>query len=269
MNGSIGIFDSGIGGLTVLKEINSLLPKENIIYFGDTARVPYGAKSRDTVTRFSAEIVEFLLSLNVKMIVVACNTSSALALPSLIQKFDIPFIGVIEPGAEQAVEITSSKKIGIIGTRATINSGAYEIEILKLSPQVNVFSHACPVFVSLVEEGWTDHPATRLIAEEYLAPLIEKEIDTLVLGCTHYPLIKPLIQEIMGNSVAVVDSARACSVAVKKALAEKNLSRNSSESGRLIYYVSDMPDRFEELSSRFIGRQITNVILHDNSGVIK
>jgi len=269
MNGSIGIFDSGIGGLTVLKEINALLPNENLIYFGDTARVPYGAKSRETVTRFSTEIAEFLLSLDVKMIVVACNTSSALALSSLIERFDTPFIGVIKPGARQAAGVTTSGRIGIIGTRATIGSGAYEKEILSLSPKVQVFSRACPVFVSLVEEGWTEHPATKLIAEEYLMPLMEKRIDTLVLGCTHYPLLKPLIQKIMGDSIVVVDSARTCSVAVQEALTEKKISRNSSEPGKIIYYVSDMPDKFEELSSRFLGRQIKNVILHDRLGAMK
>lgn len=269
MNSPIGIFDSGIGGLTVLKEINALLPNENLIYFGDTARVPYGAKSRETVTRFSAEIVEFLISLGVKMIVVACNTSSALALPSLTEKFDIPFIGVIKPGAELAVKTTSTGRIGVIGTHATIGSGAYEKEILRLSPQAQVFSRACPVFVSLVEEGWTEHPATRLIAKEYLNPLLEKEIDTLVLGCTHYPLLKPLIHEITGNKVNIVDSARACSAAVQKALIGKKLSSKSGDSGKIIYYVSDMPEKFEELSSRFLGRHIRNVILHDNSGAIK
>lgn len=269
MNGAIGIFDSGIGGLTVLKEINLLLPNENLIYFGDTARVPYGTKSRDTVTRFSTEIVEFLISLKVKMIVVACNTSSALALPSLINKFPIPFIGVIKPGAEEAVSVSSSGRIGVIGTRATVESGAYEKEIHKFSPMAQVFSRACPVFVSLVEEGWTEHPATRLIAEEYLKPLKEKEIDTLVLGCTHYPLLKSLIQEIMGDKIRVVDSAHACSLAVQKALAERNLSNKSGKTGEVIYYVSDMPEKFEELSSRFLGRHIRNVILHDNSGAIK
>ena len=264
----IGIFDSGIGGLTVLREINTRLPHENLIYFGDTARVPYGTKSKDTVTQFSMEIVEFLLSLDVKMIVFACNSASALALPELRTRFTIPMVGVIKPGAEQAVRITKSGRIGVIGTRATIGSGAYEREITHLSQNVRVFSRPCPVFVSLVEEGWIDHPATRLIAEEYLKPLMENEIDTLVLGCTHYPVLRPLLQEIMGDGVNVIDSAWSCSVTVEKML-NNNLANESESQGKIRYFVSDMTDRFEELSSLFLGKPAREVSLYKGLGLPK
>ncbi len=269
MDRPIGIFDSGIGGLTVLREINALLPEEDLIYFGDTARVPYGTKSSETVTRFSSEIITFLFSLDVKMIVVACNSASALALPALQQSSSVPITGVIKPGAEQAVKTTKSGKIGVIGTRATVGSGAYEREIRSMSPGVHVFSQPCPVFVSLVEEGWTSHPATRLIAEEYLAPLQKEDIDTLVLGCTHYPLLRPLLEEIMGNRVTVVDSAQTCALSVKGILDEKNLTRNSDARGDIKYYVSDMPEKFEELSSRFLGKPVKDVLLYEELNLQK
>ncbi len=268
-NNPIGVFDSGIGGLTVLKEIGSRLPGEDLIYFGDTARVPYGTKSRETVTRFSIDIVEFLLSLDVKMIVVACNSASALALTELQRRFPLPIVGVIEPSAEQAAKVTRNGRIGVIGTRATVESGAYEREIQNISPDVNVSSHPCPVFVSLVEEGWISHPATRLIAREYLEPLRESDIDTLVLGCTHYPLLRPLLQEVMGEDVMIVDSARSCSIAVDRILEEENLAADSPTKVGIRYYVSDMPERFEELSSRFLGKPVKDVFLCEELGLRK
>ncbi len=263
MRKPIGVFDSGIGGLTVLKEITARLPGEDLIYFGDTARVPYGTKSRETVTRFSTEIVESLLSLDVKMIVVGCNTASALALTALRGSFNIPIVGVIRPGAEHAVKNTRNRRIGVIGTRATIRSGAYESEIHDLDPNIEVFSQACPVFVSLVEEGWTEHAATRLIAEEYLSPLKEMEVDVLLLGCTHYPLLRSLLQEVMGDTVEIVDSARSSALAGERVLACEGLANTRPAEGETLFYVSDMAEQFRILSSRFLGHEITEVFLYE------
>ncbi|HEU5217609.1 MAG TPA: glutamate racemase, partial [Gemmatimonadales bacterium] len=214
----IGIFDSGLGGLTVAHAIFERLPHDSTIYFGDTARVPYGPKSADTVRRYSLEIMEWLLSERVKAIVVACNTSTAHALEALRAASPVPVIGVIEPGARAAVAAAGGLPIGVIGTSGTIGSGAYEREIRRLTPGTAVIARPCPLFVPLVEEGWFDHPATRLIAEEYLAPLTDGGIGSLVLGCTHYPLLKPLLQEVVGPRVALIDSAEETARAVETAL---------------------------------------------------
>lgn len=257
----IGIFDSGIGGLTVLKEIRARLPAENIIYFGDTARVPYGIKSAETVTRFSKEIVEFLLQYDIKLIVVACNSASALALEELKRLYDVPMIGVITPGAKKAVEETVTKRVGVIGTRATVESGVYEREISKINREITVYSQPCPLFVSLVEEGWIDKEATKLIAKEYLHPLVESKIDVLVLGCTHYPLLKEVIIDIVGEGVRLVDSAQSCSIEVKKVLCEKRLLNLNNDDPIYSYYVSDMPERFQQVGERFLGYPIETVRL--------
>ena len=257
----IGIFDSGLGGLTVLRAVRERMPNEALMYFGDTARVPYGTKSAETVTRFSREIVEFLLGQDVKAIVVACNSASALAVPVLKAEYALPMMGVIGPGARLAVERSSSGRIGVIGTRATIASGAYERAIVGLRPDAAVVGQACPLFVSLVEEGWTDRPATRLIAEEYLAPL-RGRVDTLILGCTHYPLLKPLIGELMGADVALVDSAESCAVELERLLDEGNLRAPDPAMGGTggeRFYVSDAPELFGKLSTRFLGRNVDDV----------
>ncbi len=258
-NRPIGIFDSGLGGLTVLKEIKKLLPGEDIIYFGDTARVPYGTKSRETVIKFSIQNTDFLVSLNIKMIIVACNTSSSFSLPTLRRRYDIPVIGVIEPGARGAVKATKKMKVGIIGTRATISSGVYESEIEEINPKIKITSQACPLFVPLVEEGWLKEGVTREIARRYLGPLKRKNIDVVVLGCTHYPLLKSAIHRVLGKGVRLIDSARETARAVKKVIHEKDIYNRRKSKGNYRFYVSDEPRLFERIGSRFLGSKIVNI----------
>ena len=256
---SIGIFDSGVGGLTVLRELMRVLPQEDTLYFGDTARVPYGTKSPETVTRYAAEIGSFLLKRDIKLLVVACNTASAVALPSLKRQMSIPVVGVIEPGARRAVEVTRSGRIGVIGTAGTIRSSAYSRAIKRLLPDAVVLTRACPLFVPLVEEGWTDNQVARLTAQNYLQELKEAGIDTLVLGCTHYPLLKPLIAEVMGTDVVLVDSAEETARTVAGILTEKLLLRPVSEKGNHHYYVSDIPAGFVRVGNRFLGGRLGDV----------
>lgn len=256
-NFPLGVFDSGVGGLTVVKEIFQQLPNEKIIYFGDTARVPYGTKSKETVTRFSLEIVHFLQKKQVKLIIVACNTASAYALDELRNKFKKkPIIGVIEPGARAALEKTSTGRIGLIGTEGTIKSKTYERTFKKLNSgksPIKVFSHLCPLFVPLVEEGWLNKKVTYQIASEYLAPLKKEKIDVLLLGCTHYPLLGKVIQGVIGNQVKIINSARETVKEVKKLLEEKNLFRKNRIPPRHRFYVSDAPEKFQALSKHFLG----------------
>jgi glutamate racemase len=254
----IGIFDSGVGGLTVAKRIFELLPHEKVIYFGDTGRYPYGPRSPQIVRRFSAQNVEFLLRQKVKFIVVACNTASAVALPELKRSHSVPMIGVIEPGASAAVQATRNHKVGVIGTVGTISSQAYPKAIHRRSGQTKVFSVACPLFVSLAEEGYLDKKATRLIAEEYLTPLALKGVDTLVLGCTHYPLLKKVISQVMGNKVRLIDSAEETAKEVKSFLADHGLLRRSRGRAFHRFFVSDVPDRFVEVGQRFLKSPIRN-----------
>lgn len=255
----IGIFDSGIGGLTVVKSLDSTLANESIIYFGDTARVPYGSKSNETVIEYSIQDAKFLLSKNVKILVVACNTASSVALGNLREKFDIPVIGMIEPGAKAAINATQNGKIGVIGTNATITNNAYSKTLLKLDKKLNVYEKACPLFVPLAEEGWTDHKATKMIAEEYLNELKEENIDTLVLGCTHYPILWNVIQEVVGDGVRLIDSGAAASIEVEQHLIGRGLKNNSNLLGHHKYYVSDVPNKFKEIAERFLGKEIINV----------
>jgi glutamate racemase len=254
----IGIFDSGLGGLTVLRAVREQMPGEALVYFGDTARVPYGTKSAETVTRFSREIVEFLVGCGVKAVVAACNSASALALGALRARYGLPILGVIEPGARLAVERSRSRRIGVIGTRATIGSGAYERAIAALDPGAAVLGRACPLFVSLVEEGWTDTAATRLIADEYLAPL-RGRVDVLVLGCTHYPLLKPVIGALMGPEVVLVDSAESCAHELGRVLDEQGLRAGQRAAPSERFFVSDAPEMFVELGARFLGRPVGQV----------
>jgi glutamate racemase len=256
---AVGIFDSGVGGLTVLREITKVLPQEDTIYFGDTARVPYGTKSPETVTRYAREITAFLVRRDIKLLVVACNTASAVALPTLKRLFPIPVVGVIEPGARRAVEVSRSGRIGVIGTAGTIRSSAYTRAIKRLNPAAEVLTKACPLFVPLAEEGWVDNQVARLTAQIYLQELIDSGIDTLVLGCTHYPLLKPLIADIMGNSVTLVDSAAETARTVAEILAQKKFLRPSSESGNHHYYVSDIPAGFIRVGNRFLGERLGDV----------
>jgi len=255
----IGIFDSGIGGLTVVKRVTSFLPNESIIYFGDTARVPYGSKSNSTVIEYSLQDAEFLMKRNVKMIVVACNTASSTALPALREKFDLPVVGMIEPGAKMALQETKNNRIGVIGTYATINNKAYSNELKKLSRKVKVFEKACPLFVPLAEEGWTHHKAAKLIAEEYLADLKKADIDTLILGCTHYPLLADVIQKVLSAKVKLIDSGTAASLVVEDYLNGRGIRNDSNLIGQHEFYVSDVPTKFREVAERFLGGKVAHL----------
>lgn len=254
----IGIFDSGIGGLTVARAIYERLPGESTIYFGDTARVPYGPKSPDTVRRYSLEILQWLLGQGVKAVVVACNTSTAHALPALRAAAPVPVIGVIEPGARAAVGGTRGGPVGVIGTAGTIASNAYARAIHALRPGLRVEQVACPLFVPLVEEGWFEHPAAELIAREYLQPLADARVDVLVLGCTHYPLLKPLLGRVMGPEVRLIDSAEETARSVAETLVERGLA---APAGAAVYHrfvVSDDEPRFRQVGSRFIGERLAS-----------
>ncbi|HDS01601.1 MAG TPA: glutamate racemase [candidate division Zixibacteria bacterium] len=259
----IGIFDSGLGGLTVVKEILKILPNEDIIYFGDTGRTPYGPRSKDIIIEFSRQDTNFLLEQNVKIIVVACNTASAQALDEIRKDYDIEMIGVIEPGAISAVRATKNGKVGIIGTAGTISSDSYARTINRLDSSIKVFSMACPLFVPLVEEGYLDKEATRLIAEDYLSIFTSNGIDTLVLGCTHYPLLKGIIHEILGRDIVLIDSAEETAQIVYKKLIEMNLLREKTASVLHKFYVSDFPERFHQVARHFMGDRIQNVIRID------
>jgi glutamate racemase len=254
----IGVFDSGLGGLTVAHSMMRALPHESLVYFGDTARVPYGPKSPDTVRRYSREIAAFLLEQGVKAIVVACNTATAHALPALREELDVPVLGVVEPGARAAVAASRTGRIGVIATAGTIKSGAYVRAIHAEAPDARVTALACPLFVPLVEEGWTSHEATRLVAREYLAPFTRDEVDTLVLGCTHYPLLKPLIAEIVGPRVRLIDSAEETAADTRRMLAEQDLAAPvGAPSYRFV--ASDDPQQFLTLGQRFFGEAIEHV----------
>jgi glutamate racemase len=250
----IGIFDSGVGGLTVVRRIHELLPCEDIIYLGDTARVPYGTKSPATVVRFACEDTAFLTERKVKTVVVACNTASAWALPTLEQEFDVPVFGVILPGAEAALKSTRNLRIGVIGTNATIRSQSYSRIIMASEKRAQVFDRACPLLVPLVEEGWIDHPVTRAVIKEYVGPLLVHQLDTLVLGCTHYPLLKETIQNIVGNDVTLVDSAECCALYLREQLRVLGLlSDQQGRQGEIRPFVTDEIERFTELCGRFLG----------------
>ncbi len=255
----IGVFDSGIGGLTVVSEMIRQLPHESIIYFGDTARVPYGPKSPDTVRRYSHEITSYLRSEGVKAVVVACNTATAHALPMLRDELPMPVIGVVEPGARAAVDASRGGGVGVIGTKGTIASGAYERAIRALAPDIHITVRACPLLVPLVEEGWIDAEATRIIAREYLEPMGAAHIDTLVLGCTHYPLLKPLIARILGDDVRLIDSARETAAETGRVLDAQSLRADDRATPRYRFIASDAPQQFLELGQRFLGSAIERV----------
>jgi glutamate racemase len=254
----IGVFDSGVGGLTVVKEIVQQLPGEDILYFGDTARVPYGIKSKETIIRFSIENILFLLKHDVKLICVACNTASSLALPSIRSHFKVPIVGVISPGVREAVYATQNKRIGVIGTHATVRSRTYETEINQLDPAMKVTAVACPLFVPFVEEGLLEGDVVEKVAAQYLQPLKDAKIDTIILGCTHYPLLKHVIQKVMGDKVRVINSAKQVAMEVKKILAADGLLGNGTKPGKQRFFVSDNPDWFTGLAKTFLGRPITD-----------
>ncbi len=253
----IGVFDSGVGGLTVVSQIQKILPEEDIVYFGDTARVPYGTKSKETVTKFSVENVEFLMEKNVKLVVVACNTASSLALEFLKRCFRVPIIGVIEPGAKGAVSTTRNNRVGVMGTSATVASGAYERAIKKMNPGITVYARSCPLFVPLVEEGWLKKQVTRDVALEYLAPFRARKVDTLILGCTHYPLLREVIQDTVGSKVLLVDSAKEVAKEVSLILDSGGLLNRRDRPGKHCFFVSDEPGRFVRTAERFLRKRIT------------
>ncbi len=252
----IGMFDSGLGGLTVLKELQKVLPGENIIYFGDTAHVPYGNKSAKTIIRYSLQIASFLVEQNIKLLIVACNSASAYALDALKKELDIPVIGVIVPGAKTAVSLSKTKKIGVLGTKATIRSNAYQMSIRSLVPESEVYPVCCPLFVPLIEENYLKKPAAELIVRDYLSPLKAHGIDTILLGCTHYPLIRKQIENEMGPGIRLIDSASSCAE-------EARLSLPHTISGETYthFFVSDDPDSFKRAGELFLKRPIDHVEL--------
>ena len=254
----IGIFDSGIGGLTVFKELSAMLPCEDILYLGDTARVPYGTRSAETVARYSFECTDFLVSKQIKVLVVACNTVSAISLNDIRNRVAIPVIGVIEPGARAAVAATKNRKIGVIGTEATIKSSAYFSAIRDLDDAAEIFGLACPLFVPLVEEGWTEGEIARLVAEKYLVALKDKGIDTIVLGCTHYPLMKEVIRDVM-KGVSIIDSAVETGKALMGVLSEGPLLNMSNAAGTHKFFVTDSAEKFVAVGERFLGREIREI----------
>lgn len=256
--GAVGIFDSGVGGLTVVREVAHRLPHEDIIYLGDTARVPYGTKSSDTVVRYARACARILLERNIKLLVVGCNTASAFALDVLREELDVPVVGVVQPGALSAVRQTKNGRIGVIGTRGTIASGEYQAALERLSPGVVVYTKACPLFVPLAEEGWTEGEVPRNIAAEYLGELMERNIDTLVLGCTHYPLLRDTIESVVGSSATLVDSAEATSEVVVEILNDMD-ARKESGPQSIDFLVSDSPEHFAAMGKAFLGRDIDRV----------
>jgi glutamate racemase len=257
----IGVFDSGIGGLTVAKALFEGLPFENIIYFGDTARVPYGVKSVKTISLYAQQITQFLLSQEVKLLIVACNTMSSVAYHVIADLSPVPVFGVVDAGASSAVAQTNNKRVGVIGTPATIGSKAYPRAINEYDPEIRVFSQPCPLFVPLVEEGWLDHQVTRLTAEEYLKPVVAFGIDTLVLGCTHYPLLKPMLREVLGDEIALIDSAQSITEQTAQLLKRDNLLREHHGLPEHRFFVTDFPIKFQEIGERFLGRALSNVEL--------
>lgn len=256
----IGVFDSGLGGLTVVKQLIQMLPNEKVVYFGDTARVPYGTKSASTIIRYSREISKELLKHHVKMIVVACNTASSLALEVLSKELKVPVVGVIEPGAQKAASSTKSGRIGIIATSSTVKSGKYADKIKAINGKFEVTSKACPLFVPLVEEGWFNHEVTYKVAEEYLKEMKRAKVDTLILGCTHYPLLKNVIHTVMGPRVNLVDSAEVVAEGVRALLKERNWLRTRLGPAKHVFCVSDEPANFKRLATQFLGGGVKEVI---------
>lgn len=255
-NQPIGIFDSGVGGLTVVKQIFKRLPNESIVYLGDTARVPYGTKSPETIKRFAVENADFLMRFKVKLIVVACNTVSSTSMEELIKHAAVPVVGVIKPGARKAVTVTRNNKIGVIGTYTTIKSKAYAGEIKGISPKTDIVSKPCPLFVPLVEEGWLREKATLAIAEKYLASFRRKGIDTLVLGCTHYPLLKQVIGKVMGKSVKIVDSASSVAEEVHTILMSMGGLSEAGKKPRHRFFSTDAVEHFVRVGEKFLGTKI-------------
>jgi len=258
MDNPIGIFDSGIGGLTVVKQIMRLLPNENLVYFGDTARVPYGTKSKKLIQQYALEDAAFLNQFDIKFLVVACNSASATAVDLLKSTLTIPVTGVIEPGVSASLSTSRENRIGVIGTTATVSSNAYQDSIFEQNDQVEVFGQPCPLLVPLVEEGWIDDNITRLTIHKYLDPLLDNKIDTLILGCTHFPVIKDTVQQEIGSDITLIDSGEETAKVVQKMLQDLNISRNKDTKGQVEFYVSDIPGKFDEIGTRFLGQPVVN-----------
>lgn len=260
----IGVFDSGVGGLTVVREMVRHLPKENIVYFGDTARVPYGSKSQRTIIRFSEQIIRFLKTKQVKAIVIACNTASALALEAVKSEFDVPILGVVIPGARAAVETTQNKKVGVVGTDATVQSGMYTKIIKSMNPEIEVIEKACPLFVPLVEEGFKEHAVTQEIIEYYLESMKKTDIDAMILGCTHYPLLRSKIRAYMGEKIEIVNPAYETAMDLQKILKERGMENNggSADCSRYEFYVSDTAEKFRQFANTVMPFDVpeTNVV---------
>ncbi len=259
----IGVFDSGLGGLTSVRELFRVLPAESVVYFGDTARLPYGSKSKETVTRFALEIAHFLERQNIKCLLVACNTASSYALEALQRRLEVPVVGVIEPAVRAAVAASPHGRIGVVGTLGTVGSGAYPTAIARLAPGAAVISRACPLFVPLVEENWIQHPVTRTVAEEYLAELRGARLESLILGCTHYPLIAPLLAELMGPGVQLIDSGAEAAREVARLLADRGQPSAGPASHH--FFLSDEPRQFKRIALSFLGRELPPVTVVDQT----
>lgn len=255
----LGVFDSGVGGLTVVRALRELLPHESIVYLGDTARVPYGSKSPDTIRRFAVEDAQFLIARGVKAVIVACNTATAHALPLLEATFRVPVIGVLEPGVEATLADANCQRVGIIGTAGTIRSCAYQHRLAMRRPDLQIHAAATPLLAPFVEEGWVDHASTKMVLREYLKPLIERGIDTLVLGCTHYPLLVPAIRKVVGHKVRLVDSASTCAAHVKTRLEELKLVRTAKAKPTLEIHLTDLSEQFESLARQFLNADFEKV----------
>jgi glutamate racemase len=264
MDRPIGIFDSGVGGLTVAREIFALLPGEDVVYFGDVGRTPYGPRSKEIIIQFTAQDVAFLMENRVKFIVCACNTASAVALDEVAGNYTVKMIGVIRPGAEAAVAKTKNGRIGVIGTQATIASNSYARMVHEIDPKLKIFSLACPLFVPLAEEGYIDKEATYLIARDYLQTMIDVDVDTLIMGCTHYPLLEHVIADVMGDKVTLINSGRETALVAYDALAKSNLLNSQTSQtppleGEHKFFVSDVPDKFAQVATRFLGRMVDRI----------
>ncbi len=266
----IGIFDSGVGGLTVARELFKILPHEDVVYFGDVGRAPYGGRSKEIITRFTQQDVAFLMEHHVKFVICACNTASAVALDEVSQGQDVQMIGVIDPGARAAVARTQSGRIGVIGTVATISSNSYARTIHDIDPKIKVFSLACPLFVPLVEEGYINKEATYLIARDYLKTMKDVDVDTLILGCTHYPLLKHVIADVMGDRVMLIDSGEETARVARDLMAKENLlnpatGKEQNLPGEHRFFVSDVPEKFSQVATRFLGELVDNITRVDIS----
>ena len=255
----LGVFDSGVGGLTVVRALRELLPSESIVYLGDTARVPYGSKSPDTIRRFAMEDTQFLMGHGVKAVVVACNTATAHALPTLQATFRVPVLGVLEPGVDAALENADCERIGIIGTAGTIRSHAYQHRLAMRRPDLQIHAVPTPLLVPFIEEDWIQHPALRQVLEAYLNPLLDRGIDTLVLGCTHYPMLLGVLSDMLGERVRLVDSAQTCAASVRTHLESRRLLRSSTEPGSLEIYLTDLSEQAEDLARRFLGASFQQI----------